>query len=114
MKLLILASLAICCLTAYVVEGIGTEVPERYSCVSLQTKPISVNKIKSYSIKEGPARAVIFVTRRGFKICADPEASWVKAAVKNVSNKFTTRRNMLQTSPTGAQQSTNTTVTMTG
>ncbi|XP_006887513.1 PREDICTED: cytokine SCM-1 beta-like [Elephantulus edwardii] len=113
MKLLILASLVICCLTAYVVEGVGREVPHMNSCMILHTRPIPVNKIKTYVIKEGPMRAMILVTKRGFKFCADPEASWVKAAVEKVNKKFTIRRNRLQPSPTGDQRPTNTAVTMT-
>ncbi|KAM6219492.1 lymphotactin-like [Rhynchocyon petersi] len=114
MKLLILAFLAICCLTAYIVEGVGSEVPPSRSCVSLHTKPLSVHRIKSYTIKEGSMKAVIFITKRGLKICADPGASWVKAAVKHVDKKATTKRNLPQTTRTGAQQSTHTPVTLTG
>ncbi|XP_003414935.1 lymphotactin [Loxodonta africana] len=114
MRLLILAILAICCLGAYIVEGVGSEVPDRSVCVSLHTRPLPVQKIKSYTIKEGSMKAVIFITKRGLKICADPQAKWVKSAVRSMDKKSTTRRNMVQTEPTGAQQSTNTAVTLTG
>lgn len=45
-----------------------------------------------------------FITRRGFKICANPQADWVKKAVAHVDN----RNSMSQTKPTGPQQSTST------
>ena len=50
-----------------------------------------------------------FITRRGFKICADPAADWVNKAVQSID-----RKNLSQIKPTGAQPSTNTTVTLTG
>lgn len=55
-----------------------------------------------------------FVTKRGLKICADPEAKWVKAAIKNVDGRASTRKNMAETVPTGAQRSTSTAITLTG
>ncbi|KAM9688313.1 lymphotactin-like [Trichechus inunguis] len=114
MRLLILAVLAICCLAACVVEGVGSEVPDRSVCVSLHTRSLPVQKIKSYTIKEGSMKAVIFITKRGLKICADPQAEWVKTAVRSLDKKSTTRKNMVQTTPMGAQQSTNTAATLTG
>ncbi|XP_004425127.1 PREDICTED: cytokine SCM-1 beta-like [Ceratotherium simum simum] len=111
MRPLILAFLAICCLTAHVVEGVGSEVLERSVCVSLTTRRLPVKNIKTYTIKEGSMKAVIFITKRGLKVCADPQVEWVKKAVESVDK--TTRRGVIQTKPTGAQQSTNTAVTLT-
>ncbi|XP_007935909.1 lymphotactin-like [Orycteropus afer afer] len=114
MRLLILAFLMICCLSVYNVEGVGSEVPDKTICVSLHARPVPVHRIKYYIIKEGSMKAVIFITKRGLKICADPEANWVKAAVRSVNKKSTTRRDMVQTKPIGTQESTNTDVTLTG
>ncbi|XP_012513208.1 PREDICTED: lymphotactin-like [Propithecus coquereli] len=114
MRPLILAFLGICCLAAHVVEGVGSEVPDKSICVSLTTQRLPVNRIKTYTIKEGSMKAVIFITKRGLKVCADPQAKWVKAAVKSVDSKSKTKSNLLQTKPTGAQHSTNTAVTLTG
>lgn len=94
--------------------GVGTEVLEESSCVNLQTQRLPVQKIKTYIIWEGAMRAVIFVTKRGLKICADPEAKWVKAAIKTVDGRASTRKNMAETVPTGAQRSTSTAITLTG
>ncbi|XP_058924495.1 lymphotactin [Kogia breviceps] len=112
MKLLILAFLGICCLAAYTVEGVGTEVLDKTVCVSLTTQRLPVKNIKTYTIKEGFMKAVIFITRRGLKVCADPQVEWVKKAVRTIDKS--TRRNVSQTKPTEAQQSSNTTVTLTG
>uniref|UniRef100_A0A8C9C0D4 Chemokine interleukin-8-like domain-containing protein n=1 Tax=Phocoena sinus TaxID=42100 RepID=A0A8C9C0D4_PHOSS len=110
MRLLILAFLGICCLAAYTVEGVGTEVLDKNICVSLTTRRLPIKNIKTYTIKEGPMKAVIFITRRGLKVCADPQVEWVNKAVNNK----VTRRNVSQTKPTGAQQSSNTAVTLSG
>ncbi|XP_011946447.1 PREDICTED: lymphotactin-like [Cercocebus atys] len=114
MRLLTLALLGICCLTAYIVEGVGSEVSDKSTCVSLTTQRLPVNRIKTYTIKEGSLKAVIFITKRGLKVCADPQARWVKDVVKSMDRKSNTRNNMIQTKPTGTQQSTNTAVTLTG
>ncbi|XP_008151400.2 lymphotactin [Eptesicus fuscus] len=109
MRPLLLALLGVCCLVARTVEGVGSEVLDQRICVSLTTRRLPVNKIKTYTIKEGPMRAVIFITKRGFKVCADPQADWVKKVVQTVDKSR--RMNTNQTKPTGAQQPTGTAVT---
>ncbi|XP_036200827.1 lymphotactin-like [Myotis myotis] len=106
MKLLLLALLGVCCLVARVVEGVGSEVLEQRICVSLTTKRLPVSRIKTYTIREGPMKAVIFITKRGLKVCADPQIDWVKKAVETMDKSK--RINMNQTKPTGAQQPTST------
>uniref|UniRef100_A0A2K6KX35 Chemokine interleukin-8-like domain-containing protein n=1 Tax=Rhinopithecus bieti TaxID=61621 RepID=A0A2K6KX35_RHIBE len=94
--------------------GVGSEVSDKSTCVSLTTQRLPVNRIKTYTIKEGSLKAVIFITKRGLKVCADPQARWVKDIVKSMDRKSNTRNNMIQTKPIGTQQSTNTAVTLTG
>ncbi|XP_010834990.1 PREDICTED: lymphotactin-like [Bison bison bison] len=112
MKLLILTCLVICSLAAYTVEGVGSEVLEKSICVSLTTQRLPIKNIKTYTIKEGSMKAVIFITRRGLKVCADPHVDWVKKAVRTIDRS--TRRNVSQSKPTQAQQFPNTAVTLTG
>ncbi|KAM5237488.1 lymphotactin-like [Ctenodactylus gundi] len=107
---LVLALLSVCCLATRVVEGVGSEVPEKSICVSLTTQRLPVSRIKTYTIKEGSMKAVIFITKRGLKVCADPQANWVKAAVKTVDSKSSTQRSKIQTSPAGSQLSARTSV----
>ncbi|XP_077878397.1 lymphotactin [Ictidomys tridecemlineatus] len=106
MRLLLLALLGICCLSACTVDGVGSEVPEKSVCVSLSTQRLPINRIRTYTIKEGSVKAVIFITRRGLKVCANPEAEWVKSAVKSVDSRSTTKRSKLQSSPPRAQPTT--------
>ncbi|KAF5916595.1 hypothetical protein HPG69_005390, partial [Diceros bicornis minor] len=100
--------LSVCLISS---PGVGSEVLEKSVCVSLTTRRLPVKNIKTYTIKEGSMKAVIFITKRGLKVCADPQVEWVKKAVESVDK--TTRRGVIQTKPTGAQQSTNTAVTLT-
>uniref|UniRef100_A0A8C6CSY9 Chemokine interleukin-8-like domain-containing protein n=1 Tax=Moschus moschiferus TaxID=68415 RepID=A0A8C6CSY9_MOSMO len=112
MRLLILTCLVICSLAAYTVEGVGSEVLEKSICVSLTAQRLPIKNIKTYTIKEGSMKAVIFITRRGLKVCADPHVDWVKKAVRTIDKS--TRRNVSQTKPTEAQQSPNRAVTLIG
>ncbi|XP_048213772.1 lymphotactin-like [Perognathus longimembris pacificus] len=114
MRLLLLTLLALCCLSACLVEGVGSEVPEESICVSLTTQKLPVKRIRTYTIKEGFMKAVIFITRRGLKVCADPQDKWVKAAIKSVDNRSRTTKDMIQTKPTGTQESTSTAITLPG
>ncbi|XP_031198149.1 lymphotactin [Mastomys coucha] len=114
MRLLLLTFLGLCCLPTWVVEGVGTEVLEKSICVSLRIQKLPVKKLMAYDIKEGPIRAVIFVTKRGLRICADPDATWVKAAIKTVDSRASTKKNMAETVPTRAQRSASTGVTLSG
>nr|QCI30374.1 chemokine XCL1 [Apodemus agrarius] len=114
MRLLLLTFLGVCCLTTWVVEGVGTEVLEKSVCVNFQIQPLPVKRIKSYTIKEGAIRAVIFFTRRGLKICADPEVKWVKTAIKTMDSRASTRKNTTGTIPTRVQRSASTAITLSG
>nr|QCI30376.1 chemokine XCL1 [Maxomys rajah] len=114
MRLLLLTFLGVCCFTAWVVEGVGTEVLHESVCVSLRTQRLPVQRIKTYTIKEGAMRAVIFVTKRGLRICADPHATWVKAAIKTVDGRSSASKNTTKTIPTQAQRSTSTTIALSG
>ncbi|XP_074076464.1 lymphotactin-like [Macrotis lagotis] len=87
MKFLLLTLICFSGLTAYMVEGIGSEVIKKSFCVSW-SQPLPSKRVKSYSIEEGPMRAVIFITSKGIKICANPEAGWVKNVINSVDNRI--------------------------
>ncbi|XP_068950639.1 lymphotactin-like [Petaurus breviceps papuanus] len=99
MKLFLLALICFCGPTAYMVEGVGTEVIKKSFCVSW-SQPLQSKRVKTYAIEEGPMRAVIFITHRGFKICADPEANWVKKVMNSVDRRTTMRKT---TRPTASE-----------
>ncbi|XP_011835321.1 PREDICTED: lymphotactin [Mandrillus leucophaeus] len=95
-------------------EGVGSEVSDKSTCVSLTTQRLPVNRIKLLESSNVSLSPQNFITKRGLKVCADPQARWVKDVVKSMDRKSNTRNNMIQTKPTGTQQSTNTAVTLTG
>ncbi|XP_027724175.1 lymphotactin-like isoform X1 [Vombatus ursinus] len=103
MKLFLLALICFYSPTACVVEGVGSEVIKKSFCVSW-SQPLQSKRVKSYAIDEGPMTAVIFITCKGFKICADPEANWVKNVMNSVDRRTTTRK---ATRPTASQPPTN-------
>ncbi|KAM7053797.1 lymphotactin [Molossus nigricans] len=109
MRPLLLALLGLCCLTAPGVEGVGSEAVEQRICVSLTTRQVPVNRIKTYTIKEGTMRAIIFFTKRGLKVCADPRADWVKRAVEKVDKDNSSNKS--QTKAAGTPQPTRAAVT---
>lgn len=43
----------------YLSTGVGSEVLPRRMCMSLSTKPLPVARIRTYTINEGPMRAVM-------------------------------------------------------
>ncbi|XP_049633553.1 cytokine SCM-1 beta-like [Suncus etruscus] len=88
----------------YLSTGVGSEVLSRRMCMSLSTRPLPVARIRTYTINEGPMRAVIFITKRGIKVCADPKALWVKKAMKDVDR--TRSLPMTQMSSSGTQNPT--------
>nr|QCI30419.1 chemokine XCL1 [Rattus norvegicus]QCI30439.1 chemokine XCL1 [Rattus norvegicus] len=114
MRLLLLTFLGVCCFAAWVVEGVGTEVLQESICVSLRTQRLPVQKIKTYTIKEGAMRAVIFVTKRGLRICAGPQAKWVKTAIKTVDGRSSASKSKAETIPTQAQRSASTAIALSG
>ncbi|AFX83458.1 ORF8 [Rat cytomegalovirus ALL-03] len=113
----LLTILALCCVAIWVVESIGIEVLHETICVSLRTQRIPIQKIKTYTIKEGAMRAVIFVTKRGLRICADPDAGWTKAAITTLDKKNKKNKQKFNTTtviPTQVPVSTNETTTVYG
>ncbi|XP_051854966.1 lymphotactin-like [Antechinus flavipes] len=86
MRLFLLILICSWGLTGCMVEGVGSEVIKKSFCVSW-SQPLPSKRVKSYTIAEGPMKAVIFITRKGFKICANPEANWVKNVIDSVDSR---------------------------
>ncbi|XP_004613898.1 cytokine SCM-1 beta-like [Sorex araneus] len=109
MRLVFLALLLSACLLKSAVEGVGSEVISRRMCVRFSNRPVPGARIRTYTIEEGPMRAVVFVSKRGFEFCADPDETWVKKAMKTVDSR---NRIMVQTGSAGTQQPTETAGTL--
>ncbi|XP_056156657.1 C-C motif chemokine 36.1 [Lampris incognitus] len=58
-------------------------------CFKFFTRRINVTLIRSYTMTDNrcPRMGVIFVTEKGFKICASPRETWVQRALKIVDER---------------------------
>uniref|UniRef100_A0A0G2JYH6 C-C motif chemokine ligand 24 n=1 Tax=Rattus norvegicus TaxID=10116 RepID=A0A0G2JYH6_RAT len=59
-------------------------------CVTFISKKIPVNRVISYQLANGsicPKAGVIFITKKGHKICTDPKLPWVQKHIKNLDAK---------------------------
>ncbi|XP_004688167.2 PREDICTED: cytokine SCM-1 beta [Condylura cristata] len=104
MRTLILALFGMCYLATHTAEGVGSEVIKRSVCVQLTTKPLHVKQVSRYIIDEGPVKAIVFITKRGIKICANPKHKWVKNVVKDLDRSA--KKTMTQTITTRVQRAT--------
>ncbi|XP_006154448.1 eotaxin [Tupaia chinensis] len=62
-------------------------------CFNVASRKISIQKLESYRQVSGskcPRKAVIFKTKLGKEICADPQERWVQASVKYLNQKLQT------------------------
>ncbi|NXF79383.1 XCL1 protein, partial [Sclerurus mexicanus] len=62
----------------------------RFSCVNLSTRQLNIRNLVSYE-KHSQSNAVMFITKRGIRICVSADEKWVQAAVKNMEEKRTTK-----------------------
>ncbi|XP_053089537.1 C-C motif chemokine 4 homolog [Pangasianodon hypophthalmus] len=57
-------------------------------CFEFHKKPLPASIVVSYeeTRSECPLSGVIFTTKRGFRMCADPEVEWVQQVIKSKSS----------------------------
>ncbi|XP_076779293.1 C-C motif chemokine 24 [Arvicanthis niloticus] len=59
-------------------------------CISFISKKIPESLVVSYQLANGsicPKAGVIFVTKKGHKICTDPKLPWVQRHIRNLDAK---------------------------
>uniref|UniRef100_A0AAR2L6D6 C-C motif chemokine n=1 Tax=Pygocentrus nattereri TaxID=42514 RepID=A0AAR2L6D6_PYGNA len=60
-------------------------------CTTFSLNPLPLNRLKHFAIQDATTvcrlNAVIFTTVKNRKICANPDAQWVKNAVSHLKNK---------------------------
>nr|7JH1_A Chain A, XCL1 ancestor [unidentified] len=59
-------------------------------CLKYTKRPLPLKRIKSYTIQSNEAcniKAIIFTTKKGRKICANPNEKWVQKAMKHLDKK---------------------------
>ncbi|NWR85971.1 XCL1 protein, partial [Furnarius figulus] len=62
----------------------------RFSCVNLSTRQLSIRNLVGYE-KHAQSNAIMFITKRGIRICVSAEEKWVQAAMKSMKEKRTTK-----------------------
>ncbi|XP_028622082.1 C-C motif chemokine 24 [Grammomys surdaster] len=59
-------------------------------CISFISKKIPENRVVSYQLANGsicPKAGVIFITKKGHKICTDPKLPWVQRHIQHLDAK---------------------------
>ncbi|NXE20165.1 XCL1 protein, partial [Ardeotis kori] len=82
----------LCHLSIFPLLGsIGSQSMRKISCVSLPTQELKIRNLVSYERQKNPVNAVMFVTRKGIKICVSANQKWVQDAMKRIDKKQTTK-----------------------
>ncbi|NXP24358.1 XCL1 protein, partial [Scytalopus superciliaris] len=68
----------------------GSQSMRRFSCVDLSTRQLNIQNLVSYE-KHDRANAVMFITKRGIKICVSANQKWVQNAMKIMEEKRATK-----------------------
>ncbi|KAM4043254.1 lymphotactin-like [Anomaloglossus baeobatrachus] len=71
-------------------HGLEVNFTDVYDCSEVQTRKVDIKILKSYTIEANPIDAVLFSTKNGTKICADPNEAWVKEAIVTLDKQTAT------------------------
>ncbi|XP_021504995.1 C-C motif chemokine 24 [Meriones unguiculatus] len=85
----IIASLLLVACTCCVFLTDSVTIPSS-CCISFISKKIPENRVVSYQLANGsvcPKAGVIFITKKGHKICSDPKLLWVQRHIRNLDAK---------------------------
>ncbi|XP_077344796.1 lymphotactin-like isoform X2 [Lithobates pipiens] len=80
--------------------GLGIEFVDKSTCLNLQQKEVRLNQLRSYTKQNIPKEAILFVTRKGKELCADPSMPWVIKAVAALDRRAKTQLNSKKTTNT--------------
>ncbi|NWX24158.1 XCL1 protein, partial [Aegotheles bennettii] len=82
----------LCHLSVFPLVGsIGSQPMQRFSCIHLSTRKLNIPNLVSYEKQHIPVPAIMFINRRGIRICVSPDQKWVQAAMKKIDQKRTTK-----------------------
>ncbi|XP_027016040.1 monocyte chemotactic protein 1B-like [Tachysurus fulvidraco] len=87
---LILLSVAVVLLSAVTItEGMRYSSKTNVCCYSYQQRPLRTNMVSSYSqtSPQCSKQAILFKTKRGKDVCANPTDAWVKELIKFMDSK---------------------------
>ncbi|XP_036622551.1 C-C motif chemokine 26 [Trichosurus vulpecula] len=59
-----------------------------YCCERYTSRPISRRLVQTFELNKSscPLSAVIFITKKGYKVCSDPEAKWTQKYVASLKS----------------------------
>ncbi|NXI51175.1 XCL1 protein, partial [Chloroceryle aenea] len=69
----------------------GSQSMRKISCVRLSTQQRNVHTLVSYEKQEAPVQAIMFITKKGIKICVSPDQKWVQAAMMKIDQRRTAK-----------------------
>ncbi|XP_068016677.1 lymphotactin-like [Melanerpes formicivorus] len=91
MKLHVAALLVIFCLgilTMRTVEGsVVSQSMRRYNCVNLAARQLNIKNLISYEKIQGPVEAIMFINKRGVKVCVKPDHKQAQTAMKSIEER---------------------------
>ncbi|XP_055047775.1 chemokine (C-C motif) ligand 35, duplicate 1 [Misgurnus anguillicaudatus] len=67
----------------------GMRIGPKRCCFSFQSRQVPIKQIIGYSMtsQQCPMQAVLFKTKRGSQICANPTDSWVQKHMETFNSK---------------------------
>ncbi|XP_023697433.1 monocyte chemotactic protein 1B-like [Paramormyrops kingsleyae] len=86
----LLLPLAVVLLSAMMLtEGVRMATEPKSCCFSFVTKELKPQQVSSYrkTSQQCPNAAVVFTTRRGFKVCAQSSQPWVQTLISKIEDK---------------------------
>ncbi|XP_069470870.1 C-C motif chemokine 4 homolog [Ambystoma mexicanum] len=83
-----LAAVCVLVLAAFCYEGLAAPagIPSK-CCFSYAVRKVPQSHVQRYFVTSSqcPRPAVIFITRKGHEVCADPKQSWVQGYVNDLN-----------------------------
>ncbi|XP_040204622.1 lymphotactin-like [Rana temporaria] len=74
-------------------KGLGIDYVDKSTCLNLQQNKVPLKQLRSYTNQTIPKEAILFVTRKGKELCADPSMPWVIKAVAALDRRTETQLN---------------------
>ncbi|XP_005294594.1 LOW QUALITY PROTEIN: monocyte chemotactic protein 1B [Chrysemys picta bellii] len=62
--------------------SVASQIAPKSACVDLSTQELDIRRLVKYETQHIPVKAVMFITKRGIKICVQPDLKWVQDAIK--------------------------------
>ncbi|NXN19991.1 XCL1 protein, partial [Indicator maculatus] len=64
--------------------SVGSQSMRRYNCVHLSPRKLNIKNLVSYEKIQGPVEAILFINKKGVKICVKPDHRQAQLAMKSV------------------------------